>query len=287
MVTIPEPIRHVIHLGRRVVGQVQVRKLAVTGSAPTAVVVALRRALSGRPDLNEAAWVERVERVRASLASSADVFELEDFGAGRSATFDDGAVSIVHRETRTIGSMTSHSKPPRWAYLLFRLTRDLKPSSAVELGACVGISACYQAAAMELNARGHLTTLEGSEPLAQRTARSLQDLQLADRATVVQGRFSDNLDRVLEEMPPVEMAFIDGHHIEQATLDYMEQILRSAGPECLLVFDDIHWSTGMRSAWKRIVYDDRFALTVEMRDLGLAVRSESATTRAAAALSYS
>ena len=82
------------------------------------------------------------------------------------------------------------------------------------------------------------------------------------------------------------IAFIDGHHIESATIDYMEQILPFAGPEAVFVFDDINWSTGMRSAWQAIEASEHFALTVDMRSVGLAVLSESATTRQSLSIPY-
>ena len=138
----------------------------------------------------------------------------------------------------------------------------------IELGSCVGISASYQAAALELNGAGRLVTLEGAEALAERTARSLDEMGLSHRASVRIGRFSDTLDDVLKELEPVGIAFIDGHHIEQATVQYMEQIAAYAGPESLLIFDDINWSEGMRKAWRTIADDPRFALTVEMRSIG-------------------
>ena len=43
-----------------------------------------------------------------------------------------------------------------------RLVRELRPHSCLELGTGVGVSAGYQAAAMELNGVGRLLTLDGS-----------------------------------------------------------------------------------------------------------------------------
>ena len=40
--------------------------------------------------------------------------------------------------------------------ILFRLIRNLEPSSCVELGSCVGISASYQAGALSLNKKGQI-----------------------------------------------------------------------------------------------------------------------------------
>lgn len=278
--------KQALRLGRRLKGRAQLRSVTVTGEAPLRVLTALQSATASRPSPEEAAWITRIEKLRSLLASSPAVMEIDDFGAGPAHAYDTGAVDTVHRVSRTLGQMTGSSKPPAWAYLLFRLARELKPMSVIELGACVGISACYQAAALELNGAGRLVTLEGADVLAARSSRSIEEMGLAHRAQVRLGRFTDTLPDVVDEYAPVDMAFIDGHHVEQATLDYAEQILGRASDEALVIFDDIRWSAGMERAWQTVVDDDRYALTVEMRQLGLAVVSRSATARQHISISY-
>jgi predicted O-methyltransferase YrrM len=250
------------------------------------VLTAIRDSLAGRPSVEEAGWIDRIEQKRSELEASRDPLQITDFGAGRAHTFDDGTKDTHNVVTRTLGEMTRSSKPPPWAYLLFRLAREVQPASIVELGACVGISASYQAAALELNGHGRLVTLEGADVLAERSSRTLTELGLDHRASVRQGRFADTLGATLEEVQPLGIAFIDGHHVESATLDYMEQILPFAASEAVLVFDDINWSDGMRAAWQAIRASDRFALTVDLRSVGLAVVSSSATTRQSLKILY-
>ncbi len=225
--------------------------------------------------------------MRALLLTSQAPLEIEDFGAGTGHRFDTtGATQTRHMVTKTLGSMTLSSKPPQWAYLLFRLVRELKPSAVLEMGACVGISASYEAAALELNGAGTLLTLEGADVLAERSAHTLSELDLAHRAGVRLGQFADTIGPAVAELSPLGFAFIDGHHVEAATLDYMEQILPAMSDEAVFVFDDIAWSDGMRAAWSRIVADDRFALTIDLRSVGIAVLSASAQSRHSLAIPY-
>ena len=281
-----KPLRSVAHYGRRVRGRVQLRGLTTSGTAPTAVLTALRHALHERPSPEEAAWIRQIEQLRRSLLASSEPLEMVDFGAGPAHRFDTGEYDTANIARRTLGKMTRSSKPPRWAYLLFRLVRELRPENVLELGACVGISACYQAAALQLNGGGRLVTLEGASVLAARSATSIKELGLEHRASVTEGRFTDVLDDVLDDLDPVELAFVDGHHVEAATLDYAERIMTVSAEEAVFIFDDIHWSRGMTRAWSAIAADPRFSFTLDLQTLGIAVISASAVGLTRRAVSY-
>lgn len=247
---------------------------------------AIQKATLGRPEPAEAVWIDRIERMRASLAVSVEALEIEDFGAGKRDSDNSQETRGVTTTTRTLGNMTDSSKPPRWAYLLFRLIRVFEPATALEMGACVGISAAYQAAAMELNRAGRLISLEGSGVLADRSERTLRDLGLADRAQIRKGSFADTLHATVTELAPLQWAFIDGHHAEAATVDYTEIILPQLADEAIVVYDDIDWSPGMRSAWQHVVADERYSLTVDLRTVGLAVVSAQTSSKNALSISY-
>ena len=81
------------------------------------------------------------------------------------------------------------------------------------------------------------------------------------------GRFQDTLPAALAE-GPLGYAFVDGHHDEEATLEYFERLLPHA-PEAVLVFDDIRWNDRMERAWRRIAADDRVGLAVDLDEYGV------------------
>ena len=249
-----------LRTSRRIRGAIQVQRLHLDGQAPAAVQRALKRSIYGRPSAAERDWIRRIELQRTALL-------------GSNQPMADG---------RTIGRMTLSSKQARWAYLLFRLVRELQPQITLELGSCVGISGSYLAAAMDLNNWGSLYTLEGTPELVSQTRSTFATLGLT-HAEVIPGFFHDTLVPLLADFRfPVDLAFIDGHHEEQATLDYMDLILARASREAVLVFDDIHYSAPMLRAWKTIERDARFAVTVDLKStssLGIAVVSKSASQR--------
>jgi predicted O-methyltransferase YrrM len=237
------------------------------------VGTAVRKTLRGSLSPNESASIRRIEDLRRRLCSSSDPLVKTDYstsltGVNRSAT--------GRTQARTVGETCKMaSKPYFGALLLYNLIREFKPSSCVELGTCLGISAAFQATALKFNGRGHLITLEGAESLASRARDHLSELAL-DNVSVVTGKFQDTLDGVLHGEETVDYAFIDGHHDERATLQYFRQILPFLAPRALLVFDDISWTPGMRRAWTNIIADRRVKVSIDLRNMGICAFSPGA-----------
>jgi predicted O-methyltransferase YrrM len=282
-----DTLRALKQRGRRLRGRFDLRNVEVRGTAPTRLVAGLQAATRA-PSPGEREWATRIELLRQLMLRSPQPLTITDYGAGKAAMLDDGAGALrtAHTSVRTLGDMARSSKKPHWARLLHNVVRELRPATCLELGACVGISAAYQAAALELNGEGRLITLEGAEPLAARSERTLVELGLDGRASVRAGQFADTLPVVLPELEPLEYAFIDGHHTETATLEYMTRILPHVADEAVLVFDDIDWSPGMRKAWQQIAADPRFALTVDLGTIGFAAVSASAGEKKALSVTY-
>jgi predicted O-methyltransferase YrrM len=73
-----------------------------------------------------------------------------------------------------------------------------------------------------------------------------------DNISYKQGLFIDTLASSLEEAGPVGMAFVDGHHQYQPTLDYFDSIWNRSVDDTVFIFDDIRWSEGMKRALERL-----------------------------------
>lgn len=222
---------------------------------------------------DEAQWIQRIERIRSDLCSSAERVLAPDYGAGDPAqTISDEAMEAGRITSEIVGqACQQYSKPPLWASLLFKLVRQFKCESCVELGTCLGISAAYQGAALELNGKGRLITLEGAPSFGAIAARTLSRLGLGHRVEVKIGRFQDNLPAVLIELRTIDYAFIDGHHDERATIAYFEQIVRYAAQPAIVVIDDITWSDGMRRAWRRVWADPKIDVALDLDKVGVCV----------------
>jgi predicted O-methyltransferase YrrM len=215
----------------------------------------LKRALSRAATKNATdprGRMERIEAMRIRLSQDHSTYEITDLDARTpESKWTDVEMNKGVKRTATVSRAVLASCPERWGLFLFHLIREVKPERCLELGTCLGVSAAYQALALEINGHGHLYTLEGLPELAAMAATNLRELDMA-RATVIPGRFRGSLEKVLEVNGLFNYAYIDGHHDEKATVEYFELILPRLSAGAILVFDDITWSAGMARAWRTI-----------------------------------
>jgi len=203
---------------------------------------------------------DEIERERGALARRSD--PLVDGTLEGVGPYDRGSVSDAEKD----------SKSPRDCRLLYNLVRAFEPHCVIELGTNIGISGAYMAAALkDCGKGGHLTTLEGS-PYRMRLAKELHTRLNLDGVAYRQGMFANTLQPVLDELPPIDVAFIDGHHQYEPTLRYFDLIARHASPTCVFIFDDIGWSDGMKKAWSELRADPRLPITTTFAGLGIALK---------------
>ena len=239
------------------------------------LAAALRASIDATQSDAEKAWIGRIENLRERLARSDEQIEAVDYGTGSAET--ERTAEEMARGTPVVYTVSdlclSSSNPPQWDRVLFNIVRRLEPARAVEMGTCLGLSAAYQGAALELNSgEGQLVTLEGAPTLAERSRTHLKELGVA-RVTVRTGRFDDTLGPVVAELKPVNYVFVDGHHDGQATLDYFDLIAPHLGPGAVVVYDDINYNDDMKRAWDRIAADERVTHAADLGSMGVTLVS--------------
>lgn len=256
----------------------RLRALQAASACALADALAAWQARSFTPE--EAEWIARVETRRELTGKLPGPF-LQYGPLGVPKTPEEARERLANGTMKmlTLGEMSRKSSILyEWALLLFKLVRHFRPQSAVELGSCCGISGCYQAAAQRLNGGGELVTLERRAELCEVAQRNLQSLGF-DHVSLVQGSFSDTLDGVLDSVPPIDYAFIDGHHDEFATVKYFEQFLPHLATPALIVFDDISWSPGMRRAWNLLRDHSWVKIAIDLKRLGITVIDQTITEK--------
>ncbi|HEV2481776.1 MAG TPA: class I SAM-dependent methyltransferase [Puia sp.] len=202
-----------------------------------------------------------IEQLRRTLRRDPRLLELTDLGAG----------SVYKTTTtRSIASIARHAaKPPKWGQLLYRVARHYSPGTMLELGTSLGLSTAYLAAGAP---QARLWTIEGAPAIADKARGNLSSLGV--KANVLTGNFDSVLPGLLKDIPPVELAFIDGNHRCEPTLQYFDTIFLHTAPSSTLIFDDIHWSKEMETAWDTIRNDPRVYLTIDLFFIGFVFRRD-------------
>jgi predicted O-methyltransferase YrrM len=200
---------------------------------------------------------EQVEQLRSKLLKDNTILQVEDFGAGS---------SLSKTSQRSISSIAKNAaKPKKLGQLLFRMVKHYQPSKILELGTSLGITSTYLALA---NKTANFTTLEGSIEIANTAKTNFEQIGLTN-LNLITGNFDNTLPAILQYLPVIGFAFIDGNHRQEPTERYFRQILPSLTDESLIVFDDIHWSHEMEAAWETIKNHPAVRCTIDLFFIGI------------------
>ncbi len=197
-----------------------------------------------------------IEQIRKEMIDSPVRIEFEDLGSGNKSGL---------RKLSAIASSTG--RQAKYGRLLFRLIQHFKPQFCIELGTGTGITAMYQGAA--LGTEQHLFTIEGSSKLHEVAKFNIEKAGMSDRIVSIQGEFSKTLPILLEELPRVDFAYVDGNHSLEPTVDYFNLLLKKCHTHSVLVFDDINWSQEMKQAWSSIKNHEAVTVTIDLFAFGI------------------
>ena len=98
--------------------------------------------------------------------------------------------------------------------------------------------------------------------------KNFKKLECTNIDTIV-GEFEETFSKKLTEKSNVNMVFVDGNHSEDATIRYFEESIKYSDQKTILIFDDIHWSSGMEKAWDYIKKSQKTRVTVDLFFVGL------------------
>lgn len=206
-----------------------------------------------------------IEQKRKELLSNETVIEVEDLGAGS---------SVIKTNKRVVKDIAASSlKPKKYAQLLFRMAQYYKPKTILELGTSFGISTAYLASA---NSMAGVHTCEGASSIAAIAKQNFNELGFQN-IHLTKGDFANTLPTLLSQLSKIDLAFIDGNHRKEPTLNYFQQLLNHSTGSSIFIFDDIHWSAGMEEAWKEIKEHPAVTLTIDLFFIGIVILSPDIT----------
>jgi predicted O-methyltransferase YrrM len=225
------------------------------------------------------------EQYKRELLQDHTLLEVQDFGAG--------SVSGKTKLRKVSEIARTSSKHQRYSRLIYRIASFYRCKYILEMGTSLGVTSSYLAQVPGLE---KFVTMEGADAVANIAERELGKY---GRVNLVRGEFEapvfgvvsaekessmqqavgsrDNVDAgertnlglALDLLPQVDLAFIDGNHRLIPTLHYFETILPKIHEGSIIVFDDIHWSREMETAWEKISKDERVKLSIDLFFIGL------------------
>lgn len=200
---------------------------------------------------------DTMEQLRNDLLQSKGSIQVSDFGAGS----HNGAGT----ERRIADITRMAARTPKQGRFLFRLMQRYQYRQVLELGTSMGIGTGYLSLS---NSEASVHTIEGCANIAAQAKQNLQSIG-AQNVQFHLGNFDVILSDVLAKAPRWDLVFIDGNHREEPTCRYFEQACGHMSENGVMLFDDIHWSEGMRAAWEAIRRDERVRLSIDLYYFGL------------------
>lgn len=199
----------------------------------------------------------QVEGLRKKMLEDDTLLTVNDMGAG----------SLLNNTSkRKVKDIAAHAaKPAKLGKLLFRMVNYYQPANIIDIGTSLGITTSYLASG---NVNAKLITLEGAEHIADKAAVNFKELGLS-HVELRKGNFDDVLAPVINEIKVADLVFFDGNHRKEPTLRYFETCLKKAADHSIFIFDDIHWSDEMESAWKEIQQHPSVTCTIDLFFIGI------------------
>ncbi len=198
----------------------------------------------------------QLEVLRKKLLSDQRTVTRQDLGAGSRKKFSE--------KDQVARIAATALKNKKYAQLMYRLVTYYHPNMMIELGTSLGLTTAYLAKA---NENATIFTLEGNPSIAA-IARENFELMGLNNIRLKEGHFDQTLPDILKDAAQIDLAYIDGNHTYAATIRYFEMMVSCSHSDTILVFDDIHWSAEMETAWEEITHHPAVSYTIDVFFMG-------------------
>jgi len=196
-----------------------------------------------------------IQTLVSNLNKDKSTLEISDLGAGSKKS---------NSNKRSVKSIVKNASiNPKFGKLLSLIVSYYNCNTIIELGTSLGIGTSYLALN---NDHANIYTIEGCENIHKRAQNNLKSLT---NIKLYIGEFSKVLPSVLNRSGKPDFVYIDGNHTYKSTIDYFNNFLTNANTKAILVFDDIHWSNGMESAWQHIIASSSSRITIDLFRMGI------------------
>lgn len=197
-----------------------------------------------------------IENQRKKLLKDESEYEILDLGAGS---------KVEKSAVRKVKSVAKHSlSNPKFSQFLFQLIRLYQFNSIVELGTSLGINTAYLA---KSNPNSQINTFE-ADPKAIEIAKKINSGH--ENIHFHKGDIAKTLPEFLQKSnQKLDLVYADANHTYEASIQYFNFILPHLSKNSIYIMDDIHWSAGMKKAWRELKSKKEVTSSIDLFDAGL------------------
>ncbi len=250
--------KHSLILSRRLRQQKELERLAsYENEALKAVVASFVSAKSKRGSAEDRKAFAACEAYRSKLLSNTTEISYAIFGSNDTAL------------VRDICKKAASSK--EWCEFLYFIAKGVDAPFVLEIGTNLGISGSYIIEAIKHKKAGKFITMEGLPQLCDISSKQFSAISGGFPFHVKQGLYDQTFPEVLAEDLKFNLAFIDGNHKKEPTLEYFQQLKLKSSSPAIFIFDDINWSDEMKEAWELIKQDSDVNYLIDLYEQGIAI----------------
>ncbi len=177
---------------------------------------------------------------------------------------------IGNKSIMTVAEVAGRAASPEiWTHFFYRLSKASSIKNILEIGTNLGISGQYFIKALEGKKNTKFISMEGVKGLCEIASTRFDLISDQNHFEVVHGLYDKSLKNIVISNIYFDLVFIDGNHRYEATLKYFELLKNNLSDNAIIVLDDIHWSSGMRRAWRDICTQKGIVFSINFFKLGL------------------
>ena len=159
----------------------------------------------------------------------------------------------------------------KWTCFFYELSKIKNINNILEIGTNLGVSGQYFLKGLDEKKKSNFITIEGVKKLCDIATERFNRIDNKKRFKVIHGLYDEKLLEFKKSNIKFDLVFIDGNHRFDATIKYFELLKKQFAQNAIVVFDDIHWSSEMTNAWRRIMKDDSVYLSIDFFKLGIII----------------
>lgn len=207
----------------------------------------------------ETPYYTDLKLLRRHILQDHTKINLTPMGAG-SKVASKGSSSVAKVARSSLSSPSQQS-------LLFRLVHTYQPTTILELGTSLGLSAIYQQLG---NPNAECISIEGRSEIYELALQVVDTFKPLERKPLlILGTFDDLLPDALAKLGSLDYLFIDGDHRGEALLTYYQSCLPFLHEQSVVVIHDIYWSKDMQRGWQTLTKRPEISVAINLFHMGI------------------